>query len=212
MEPAPQNGSSLPSLTTRSESIFITRQAVRQNWMREYSIAGLKIIVSRGDITDVEADAIVVPANSRLIMGGGVAGAVKRKGGAEIEKEAMSKAPVPIGEAVTTGAGALKARYVIHSPTMERPAGETDPDKVYAATQAAVKEALRLGLKSIAFPGMGTGVGGLNPLLAARKMVAAILDTAQGTERSLELILLVAFDKELEDAFKTAVEERTENP
>ena len=180
--------------------------------MREFPIAGLKIIVMRGDITEVEADAIVVPANSRLIMGGGVAGAVKRKGGAEIEKEAMSKAPVPVGKAVTTGAGALKARFVIHAPTMERPAGETDPDKVYIATQAAVREALGLGLKTIAFPGMGTGVGGLNPLVAARRMVKAVLDTLHGSEQPLERVYLVAFDKELEGAFKTAVEERAENP
>ncbi|MEM4405300.1 MAG: macro domain-containing protein, partial [Nitrososphaerota archaeon] len=95
----------------------------------------------RGDITEIDADAIVVPANSRLIMGGGVAGAVKRKGGAEIEKEAMSMGPIPIGEAVSTGGGVLKTRFVIHSPTMERPAGETDPHKVYLATKAAMKEA-----------------------------------------------------------------------
>jgi O-acetyl-ADP-ribose deacetylase (regulator of RNase III) len=180
--------------------------------MREYPIAGLKIVVMRGDITEVEADAIVVPANSRLIMGGGVAGAVKRKGGAEIEREAMSKGPIPVGGAVTTGAGALKARFVIHSPTMERPAGETDPNKVYLATQAAINEALRLGLKTIAFPGMGTGVGGLNPLVAARQMVKAILDTVHGREQSLQQVFLVAFDKELEEAFKAAVEERVKNP
>lgn len=180
--------------------------------MREFPILGLNIVVIRGDITEVEADAIVVPANSRLIMGGGVAGAVKRKGGAEIEREAMSKGPVPVGGAVTTGAGALKARYVIHAPTMERPAGETDPDKVYLATQAAVREALRLGLKTIAFPGMGTGVGGLNTLVAARQMVKAILDTTREREQLLQRVFLVAFDKELEDAFKAAVEEHAKNP
>ncbi|MEM0381875.1 MAG: macro domain-containing protein [Nitrososphaerota archaeon] len=179
--------------------------------MTEYSISGLKIVVMRGDITEIDADAIVVPANSRLIMGGGVAGAVKRKGGAEIEKEAMSKGPIPIGEAVSTGGGVLKTRFVIHSPTMERPAGETDPHKVYLATKAAMKEANRLNVKTLAFPGMGTGVGGLNPRLAAQQMVRAILEAMGEGGWSLERVYLVAFDRELEEAFKAALEEAAKN-
>ncbi|MCS7146543.1 MAG: macro domain-containing protein, partial [Aigarchaeota archaeon] len=132
------------------------------------------------------------------------AGAVKRKGGPEIEREAMSKGPISVGEAVSTGGGALKAKFVIHAPTMERPAGETDQNKVYFATRAAMKEAQRLQVKSVAFPGMGTGVGGLNPRDAARKMVEAILESAGGKP---ELVILVAFEKELEDAFRAAVDE-----
>ncbi len=212
MEPAPQNGRRLSSLAQIRSQTLISDQTARPHGLKDSPKSGLEIVVMRGDITEVEADAIVVPANSRLIMGGGVAGAVKRKGGAEIEREAMSKGPVPVGGAVTTGAGALKARFVIHAPTMERPAGETDPNKVYLATQAAVKEALRLGVKTIAFPGMGTGVGGLNPLVAARQMVKAILETTGGRVQPLERVYLVAFDRELEDAFKAAVEEQAENP
>jgi O-acetyl-ADP-ribose deacetylase (regulator of RNase III) len=171
-----------------------------------YRIGQVKFIVKRGDITEEEVEAIVVPANSRLVMGGGVAGAVKTRGGEIIEREAMSKAPVRIGEAVATSAGRLRARYVIHAPTMERPAGETDADKVYRATRAAVELANSLGISEVAFPGMGTGVGGLEPSLAARMMVRAVLDAA-ADGRGVDKVRLVAFDKRLEEAFLKALEE-----
>lgn len=179
--------------------------------MSERGVKGLRFTIVRGDITDIDADAIVVPANSKLIMGGGVAGAVRRRGGAEIEKEAMSKGPVRIGEAVATKAGSLKARYVIHSPTMERPAGETDLEKVYLATKAAFREASKLRLKSIAFPGMGTGVGGLSPQAAAKQMIKAILDLASEERGTIEHVYFVAFDQNLERAFTEAVETLPEN-
>jgi len=88
----------------------------------ERTYKGVRIVVLTGDITKQEVDAIVNPANSMLVMGGGVAGAIKRVGGKEIEDESVKHAPVPVGEAVATGAGRLKAKYVIHAPTMERPA------------------------------------------------------------------------------------------
>ncbi|MEM3488797.1 MAG: macro domain-containing protein [Nitrososphaerota archaeon] len=174
--------------------------------MRCYRVGQVKFIVKRGDITEEEVDAIVVPANSRLIMGGGVAGAVKVRGGESIEREAMSKAPIRIGEAVATGAGKLSAKYVIHAPTMERPAGETSAEKVYMATKAAAELASRLGIGEVAFPGMGTGVGGLEPNAAAREMIRAIIDAAE-SGKGVDVVRLVAFNKELEDAFIKALEE-----
>jgi len=175
--------------------------------MRCYRVGQVKFVVKRGDITEEEVEAIVVPANSRLVMGGGVAGAVKTRGGEIIEREAMSKAPVRIGEAVATGAGRLSAKYVIHAPTMERPAGETDADKVYRATRAAVELAHRLGISEVAFPGMGTGVGGLDPYVAAREMVRAILD-ASAAGVGVDAVRLVAFDSRLEAAFLKALEDK----
>ncbi|MEX2689946.1 MAG: macro domain-containing protein, partial [Candidatus Njordarchaeum guaymaensis] len=77
----------------------------------------VEIIVIKGDITKMDVDAIVNPANSLLIMGGGVAGAIKRRGGQIIEDEAVKQGPIPVGNAVITSAGNLKARYVIHAPT-----------------------------------------------------------------------------------------------
>ncbi|OYT47781.1 hypothetical protein B6U83_04530 [Thermoplasmatales archaeon ex4484_36] len=105
---------------------------------REYSLEGVKLVVKEGDITAEEVDAIVNAANNHFWMGGGVAGAIKRRGGVEIEREAVSKGPVPVGEAVVTGAGRLKARYVIHAAVMGQDLA-TDGEKV---RRAALRSAL----------------------------------------------------------------------
>jgi O-acetyl-ADP-ribose deacetylase (regulator of RNase III) len=173
--------------------------------LKEYRLGRLKFVVMRGDITQVNVDAIVVPANSLLVMGGGVAGAVKRRGGGEIEEEAMRRGPIKLGEAVTTSPGKLQVKGVIHAPTMERPAGETSPKIVYLATRAAVREAEQNGFRTMAFPGMGTGVGGLTPLTSAQEMIKAILDEAK-PRGSLEEVYLVAFEEDLERAFVTTLE------
>lgn len=158
----------------------------------------VKIIVEVGDLTEFSGDAIVNPANTRLLMGGGVAGAIKRKGGEEIEREALKYAPVPIGKAVTTGAGKLKCRYVIHAPTVEEPASPSSPEKVYAATRAALEEARRLGIKSIAFPLMGAGVGGVSPEDSIASMAKAFEELGQGLD--IHVIVLK------EDVLSRAVE------
>ncbi len=142
--------------------------------MTEFKIKNCVISVVLGDITQTQADAIVNPANSRLMMGGGVAGAIKRIGGAIIEKEAVQKGPIRVGEAVATSAGKLKARYVIHAPTMPLPAMSTDLKNVEKATSAALRLARDLELSSIAIPGMGTGVGGVPVKDAAQTMIEAI--------------------------------------
>jgi O-acetyl-ADP-ribose deacetylase (regulator of RNase III) len=131
---------------------------------------GVEVITHLGDITKLEVDAIVNAANTRLVMGGGVAGAIKRAGGKEIEDEAVKQGPIKIGEAVATTAGKLKAKYVIHAPTMEMDF-RTDAGKVRLAMRAALKKAEELGIESIAFPALGTGVGGFPKAEAARIMV-----------------------------------------
>jgi len=156
-----------------------------------------------GDITEVVCDAIVNPANSLMIMGGGVAGAIKRKGGTAIEKEAKKFAPVPIGEAVVTSAGSLKAKYVIHAPTMEKPAMQTTKDKVERAIRAALMKAIELGVECIAFPGMGTGVGGLSAddfVTIFLKVLSEIRNSL--LRSSIRRILLVAYTSELYEAMK----------
>lgn len=129
------------------------------------------ITIARGDITGFAVDAIVNAANNHLWMGAGVAGAIKRKGGRVIEDEAVGKGPIAVGEAVVTGAGALKARYVIHAAAMGQDL-RTDEGKIRAATRNALLRARELGLASIAFPALGTGVGGFPPADAARTMVS----------------------------------------
>lgn len=118
-----------------------------------------KIVLYQGNIMDLETDAIVNAANDHLWMGSGVADAIKSKGGAEIEKEAMSKGPIQIGEAVVTGAGKLKAKYVIHAAVMGQDL-QTNEKYIKDATSNSLKRAEELKLSSIAFPALGTGVGG----------------------------------------------------
>lgn len=170
----------------------------------EHTYGGVQVEVWRGDITKLDVDAIVNPANSLLLMGGGVAGAIKRVGGEEIEKEALKYAPIPVGRAVATTAGKLKAKAVIHAPTMEKPAMRTSVDKVRAAVKAALECAEEKGYVSVAFPGMGTGVGGVPVDDAAKVMIEVIKEFIdKGT--SIKRIILVGFGRDLTEAFISSV-------
>lgn len=161
----------------------------------------VEILAKTGDITTIEADAIVNPANTRLLMGGGVAGALKRAGGEEIEAQAIIRGPIKIGEAVSTGAGRLKAKNIIHAPTMDLDF-KTDIEKVRSATRAALKEAERLKIKSIAIPALGAGVGGLPRDLVARAMIDEI---RRYRFAHLEKILLVDRNDSQREAFEKAL-------
>jgi O-acetyl-ADP-ribose deacetylase (regulator of RNase III) len=173
--------------------------------LAQFRIGECILSVERGDITRMRADAIVNPANSRLVMGGGVAGAIKRAGGPTIEKEAVQRAPIAVGEAVATTAGKLEAKYVIHAPTMARPAMNTNLTSVEKATTAALNVARKLRLTSIAIPGMGTGVGGVPVREAALTMIEAIKrHLSDGT--TLKHIFLISIDEELTSAFESALQ------
>ena len=157
-------------------------------------------MVTKGDITSLGCDAIVNPANSLGLMGGGVALAIKTAGGEVIEKQAVAKAPIPVGTAISTTGGALHAGFVIHAPTMEQPAQTIPPENVVKATYAALDLGVRLGAKSIAIPGMGTGVGGIKKADAAELIVRTVgrfLKERLGPHYTLEKIILVGFDDEL---------------
>lgn len=136
-------------------------------------VAEPTIEVVRGDIAQVEADAVVNAANDRLWMGAGVAGALKRAGGDEIESEAMAKGPIAVGDAVATSAGRLRARWVIHAAAMGQDL-RTDADKIRRATASALRVADDVGARSIAFPALGTGVGGFPVDECAELMIAAV--------------------------------------
>ena len=164
----------------------------------------LRIKVRHGDLTKQAADAICNPANSLMFMGGGAAGALKRVGGEEIERGALKHAPVPVGKAVATTAGNLKARWVVHAPTMERPAMRTTGEKVYRATKAALECAEAAGAKSIVIPGMGTGVGMISCENAAEAMVKAIKEFSKSA-RYLREILLCDLDYEMVVAWRNVL-------
>ena len=167
-------------------------------------IGDLTIVVKRGDLTKEPADAICNPANSSLRMGGGAAGAIKRAGGEEIEQEALKHAPLPVGKAVVTGAGKLKVRWVVHAPTMERPAMATTSEKVYLATKAALFCAEQVSAKSLVLPGMGTGVGGVSFKAAADAMVR-VLKKFTPAAKSLKKIVLCDLSDEMVDAWENAL-------
>lgn len=152
-----------------------------------------RILIVHGDITEVEVDALVNPANTQLVMGGGVAGAIRRKGGEEIQKEALNKAPVQIGEAVETTAGRLKAKYIIHAPTVKTPGGRSNPEYVRKAVRAALKKAEELGLKRVAFPAMGAGVGGVPVETAVRIILEEVNNSDLG-----EVILVARSNDDFE--------------
>ena len=131
----------------------------------------MQIHIAKADITDMAVDAIVNPGNSLGIMGGGVGGALSRRGGPSIQREAMSLAPIAVGAAVVTTAGRLWAKYVIHAPTMEEPGTKVGVENARRAARAALIAAALRGFDVIAIPGLGTGLGGLDPSEAARAMV-----------------------------------------
>ena len=159
----------------------------------EKDLSGVKIKVVQGDITEIEVDAIVNAANNHLWMDAGVAGAIKRKGGKEIEDEAMKKGPIPIGEAVVTSAGKLKAKYVIHAAVMGQNL-TTNEEYIKNATQNSLKRAEELKIESIAFPAFGTGVGGFPMDRCAQLMLDQVKDFSKKI-RYLKEVLFVLFDK-----------------
>lgn len=162
--------------------------------------------INKCNIIDVEADALVNAANSLGYMGGGVAGFLKRNCGEEVEREAIQKAPIPVGKAITTSAGRLRNKFkgIIHAPTMERPGMTIHPENVYKATAGALEEADRNGFQTIAIPGMGTGVGGVSKEIAAKLMLKAI---SEFKGKNLKKIILVDIDEEMVKAFEKAFEE-----
>ncbi|MDP3025510.1 MAG: macro domain-containing protein [candidate division Zixibacteria bacterium] len=163
-----------------------------------------KIILIQGDITDSETDAIVNTANNHLWMGSGVAGAIKAKGGAEIEKEAKAKGPIPIGEAVATSAGKLKAKYVIHAAVMGQDL-QTNEKYIRAATLNSLKRAEELKLSSIAFPALGTGVGGFPMDKCADDMISTVAGFFRDNNFVKE-VYFVLFKKEDCDVFTLVLE------
>src|SRR5690349_17371068 len=120
-----------------------------------------EIIITQGDITDADVDAVVNAANNDLQLGGGVAGAIRRKGGPSIQDECNGIGTIPLGEAAITGGGTLKAKYVIHAASMQL-GGRTTAEALEASTRNCLVRAEEKKLRSIAFPAIGTGIAGFD--------------------------------------------------
>jgi O-acetyl-ADP-ribose deacetylase len=154
-----------------------------------------------GDITALEVDAIANAANNRLWMGSGVAGAIKRAGGEEIEREAIALGPIEVGDTVATGAGRLPARWVIHGAVMGQDL-RTDADLVRRTTESCLRVADELGARSLALPAFGTGVGGF-PL---DECAWIMVDTVRAFEpSSLARVVFAVFGVDAKAAFETAL-------
>ena len=162
----------------------------------------IQIMIIQGSILDVDAQGIVNAANSSGVMGGGVAGAIRRKAGVEVEKEAMLHAPIPVGQAILTSSGKTSFRGIIHAPTMPKPAMRIPVENVGKATRAALAVADEHGFSSLAFPGMGTGVGGVVPTDAAPSMITEIQSFLP---KSLTRVILIDLDPSMVNAWKEAL-------
>lgn len=134
----------------------------------------MQVRVEKTDITKIAVDAIVNPANSRGVMGAGIAALLRRRGGDSIQTEAMNAAPIAVGAAVVTRAGTLLAKHVIHAPTMDEPGMRINPENIRRAARAALIAADANGFQEIAFPSMGIDTSGVDIHEAARAIVEEI--------------------------------------
>ena len=159
--------------------------------------------VVQADVTKLDLDAITNAANTQLLHGGGVAAAIQRAAGQELEAESRAKAPIELGDAVETTAGDMPARWVIHAATMEL-GGPTSAAIIERATRSALRVAERLGCRSLALVAFGTGVGGF-PLDDAASIMVGV---AREHEGGLERIVFAVHGDEAERAFREAVEAR----
>jgi O-acetyl-ADP-ribose deacetylase len=159
-----------------------------------------KLEVMQADVTALEVDAIANAANTQLAHGGGVAGAISRAGGPEVQRESSERAPIELGEAVETTAGDMPARWVIHAATMEL-GGPTSAEIIGRATRSTLAKAEELGARSLALVAFGTGVGGFPLDEAARIMVTA----AREHSGALERIVFAVHGDDAERAFRAAL-------
>jgi len=159
-----------------------------------------KIIIMQGDITDIEVDAIVNAANTRLLLGSGVAGAIRRKGGDSIQNECDKIGSIPLGEAVVTGAGKLKAKFVIHAAGMHLGGGVSE-EPLREATKNSLLRADEKGVKTVALPAIGTGVGGFPLNRCAQVMIDIVVEYLKNEKTGIEKVYFVLFDMETYKVF-----------
>lgn len=159
-----------------------------------------KVILMQGDLTELDTDAIVNAANNDLQHGGGVAGAIRRRGGEAIQRESNEIGSIPLGGAAITSAGKLKARHVIHAASMEL-GGRTEARNLRSSTAHSLRIADEKGLKTIAFPAVGTGIAGFPMKECAEIMLREVVDHLNRGS-SLEKIYFVLFDKEALHTFE----------
>jgi O-acetyl-ADP-ribose deacetylase (regulator of RNase III) len=159
-----------------------------------------RIVLVEGDITEQDVDAIVNAANSQLVLGAGVAGAIRDKGGPEIQRECDAIGPIAVGDAAVTGAGKLRARWVIHAAGMP-PGGSASEACVRSAVRRSFELARDRGCRSIAVPAVGAGIGGFSAQRCAEVLLEEARAHLQG-ETPLEEIRFVLFGEPMYRLFE----------
>ncbi len=165
------------------------------------TVNGKTIRLMQGDLTELKVDAIVNAANAQLVLGAGVAGAIRTKGGPSIQEECNRIGPIQVGEAAVTGGGQLRARHVIHAvgPRM----GEGDEDrKLASATTNSLLRATEKGLGSIAFPAVSTGIFGFPKDRCARIMLGEVKRFLEEEQTSLQEVVFCLWSTEDMDIFR----------
>ncbi|HEY9287164.1 MAG TPA: macro domain-containing protein [Candidatus Dormibacteraeota bacterium] len=169
-----------------------------------WRIHGVMIEVVEGDLTTQDVDAIVNAANNDLQLGGGVAGAIARAGGPEIQRECDRIGSIAVGDAAITGGGKLKAPHVIHAASMHL-GGRTTAEALRRSTRRSLEIAREHKLRSMAFPAVGTGIARFPLEECARIMIEEVVTHARaGT--SLTEVRFVLFGKEADTAFRQEAE------
>jgi O-acetyl-ADP-ribose deacetylase len=161
-----------------------------------------RIEIVQGDITEADVDAIVNAANNDLQLGGGVAGAIRRRGGSAIQQECDEIGPITLGGAAITGGGKLKAKYVIHAASMAL-GSRTSAKNLEASTRNSLRRAEEKKLTSIAFPAIGTGIAGFDTRQCAEIMLRVVAEHLKGST-SLERVVFVLFDEPARKVFEQA--------
>lgn len=164
-----------------------------------------RIEILQGDLTEMKTDAIVNAANNDLQLGGGVAGAIRRKGGPAIQKECDAIGTIPVGGAAITTGGELKARHVIHAASMQL-GGRTTAHALRSSTAHALRIAAQNGLKTIAFPAVGTGIAGF-PLKECAEIMLQETERHLGGKTSVEKVYFVLFDQQALAIFRNVFAE-----
>ena len=158
-----------------------------------------KVVILQGDLTEMDVDAIVNAANNDLQLGGGVAGAIRRKGGESIQRECDTIGSIPVGGAAITSGGKLNARYVVHAASMQL-GGRTTAHALRASTAHSLRIAAEKGLKTIAFPAVGTGIAGFPLQDCAEIMLREVVEHLK-QPTTLETVYFVLFDQAGRDVF-----------
>ncbi|HEY2107614.1 MAG TPA: macro domain-containing protein [Candidatus Binataceae bacterium] len=162
-----------------------------------------RIVTRQGDLTESDCEAVVNAANTDLMLGAGVAGAIRTRGGPQIQAECDKIGPIELGEAAITTGGNLKARYVIHAAGM-RLGGRASERSLRDATRNSLRRATETGIKSVAFPAIGTGIAGFPIKRCAEVMLEEIRDHL-GREHLPERVEMLLFDQAALSAFEQAL-------